>query len=109
MILDQLPDRHYGCVTCSSDNRELQRRAIRRVLRTFGDARCGGIVVVINPTCVGEQFTGLKGEYVKTDDTIKGFREILDGKCDDMPEQAFYMVGTIDQAREKAQKMAAAA
>jgi len=43
------------------------------------------------------------------DDTIKGFREILDGKCDDMPEQAFYMVGTIEQAREKAKKMAAAA
>lgn len=61
------------------------------------------------PFTVGEQFTGLKGEYVKVEDTIKGFREILDGKCDDMPEQAFYMVGTIEQAREKAKKMAAAA
>ena len=61
------------------------------------------------PFTVGEQFTGLKGEYVKTEDTIKGFREILDGKCDDMPEQSFYMVGTIEQAREKATKMAAAA
>jgi F-type H+-transporting ATPase subunit beta len=61
------------------------------------------------PFTVGEQFTGLKGEYVKVDDTIKGFREILDGKCDDMPEQSFYMVGTIDQAREKAKKMAAGA
>jgi F-type H+-transporting ATPase subunit beta len=61
------------------------------------------------PFTVGEQFTGMKGEYVKIEDTIKGFREILDGKCDDMPEQAFYMVGTIEQAREKAQKMAAAA
>lgn len=61
------------------------------------------------PFTVGEQFTGLKGEYVKVDDTIKGFREILEGKCDDMPEQAFYMVGTIEQAREKAKKMAAAA
>ena len=61
------------------------------------------------PFTVGEQFTGLKGEYVKVDDTIKGFREILDGKCDDMPEQAFYMVGTIEQAREKAKSMAAAA
>ncbi len=61
------------------------------------------------PFFVGEQFTGLKGEYVKIEDTIKGFREILDGKCDDMPEQAFYMVGTIEQAREKAKKMAAGA
>ena len=61
------------------------------------------------PFFVGEQFTGLKGEYVKVEDTIKGFREILEGKCDDMPEQAFYMVGTIDQAHEKAQKMAATA
>jgi F-type H+-transporting ATPase subunit beta len=61
------------------------------------------------PFTVGEQFTGLKGEYVKIEDTIKGFREIIEGKCDDMPEQAFYMVGTIEQAREKAKNMAAAA
>ncbi len=61
------------------------------------------------PFFVGEQFTGLKGEYVKVEDTIKGFRELLDGKCDDMPEQAFYMVGTIEQAKEKAKKMAATA
>jgi F-type H+-transporting ATPase subunit beta len=61
------------------------------------------------PFTVGEQFTGLKGEYVKVEDTIKGFREILEGNCDDMPEQAFYMVGTIEQAREKAKKMAAGA
>ena len=61
------------------------------------------------PFFVGEKFTGLPGQYVKVEDTIKGFREILDGKCDDMPEQAFYMVGTIEQAREKAQKMAATA
>ena len=61
------------------------------------------------PFFVGEKFTGLPGEYVKTEDTIKGFREIIDGKCDDLPEQAFYMVGTIEQAREKAKKMAAAA
>lgn len=61
------------------------------------------------PFTVGEQFTGLKGEYVKVEDTIKGFREILEGKCDDMPEQSFYMVGTIEQAREKAKKMAASA
>jgi F-type H+-transporting ATPase subunit beta len=61
------------------------------------------------PFTVGEQFTGLKGEYVKVEDTIKGFKEILEGKCDDMPEQAFFNIGTMEQAREKAQKMAAGA
>ncbi len=61
------------------------------------------------PFTVGEQFTGIPCKYVKVADTIKGFREILDGKCDDMPEQAFYMVGTIEEAREKAKSMAAGA
>jgi F-type H+-transporting ATPase subunit beta len=61
------------------------------------------------PFTVGEQFTGIPGKYVKVEDTVRGFREILDGKCDDMPEQAFYMVGTIEEAREKAKQMAAAA
>jgi F-type H+-transporting ATPase subunit beta len=61
------------------------------------------------PFFVGEKFTGVPGEYVKIEDTIKGFREIIEGKCDDMPEQAFYMVGTIEQARERAKKLAAAA
>ena len=61
------------------------------------------------PFFVAEQFTQLEGRYVKIEDTIKGFREILDGQCDDMPEQAFYMVGTIEEAREKAQKIAEAA
>ncbi|MDQ3750522.1 MAG: F0F1 ATP synthase subunit beta, partial [Acidobacteriota bacterium] len=61
------------------------------------------------PNFVAERFTGIPGEYVKVEDTIKGFREIIDGKCDDMPEQSFYMVGTIEQARERAQKMAASA
>jgi F-type H+-transporting ATPase subunit beta len=58
---------------------------------------------------VAAQFTGLEGRYVKIADTIKGFREIVDGKCDDMPEQAFYMVGTIEEAREKAAQMGKAA
>ncbi|MFN2411750.1 MAG: F0F1 ATP synthase subunit beta [Pyrinomonadaceae bacterium] len=61
------------------------------------------------PFFVGEKFTNIPGEYVKIEDTIKGFREIIDGNCDDMPEQAFYMVGTMEQAREKATKMAAGA
>src|SRR5687767_10879027 len=60
------------------------------------------------PFFVAEQFTGKAGRYVKVQDTIKGFREIVDGKHDDLPEQAFYMVGTIEEAREQAEKMKAA-
>jgi F-type H+-transporting ATPase subunit beta len=57
------------------------------------------------PFNVAEQFTGIKGVSVKIQDTIKGFREIVDGKHDELPEQAFYMVGTIEDAQEKAAKM----
>jgi F-type H+-transporting ATPase subunit beta len=57
------------------------------------------------PFFVAEQFTGSPGKYVKLEDTIRGFREIADGKHDDLPEQAFYMVGTIEEAREKAAKL----
>jgi F-type H+-transporting ATPase subunit beta len=53
------------------------------------------------PNFVAEQFTGQPGEYVRLEDTIKGFQEILEGKHDDLQEQAFYMVGTIEQAVEK--------
>jgi F-type H+-transporting ATPase subunit beta len=58
------------------------------------------------PMFVAEQFTGVPGAYVHVKDTVKGFREILDGKCDDLPEQAFLLVGTVEQAREKAEKLA---
>ena len=61
------------------------------------------------PNFVAEQFTGTPGEYVKLEDTISGFVEILDGKHDDLPEQAFYMVGTIDKAVAKGEQVAAAA
>jgi F-type H+-transporting ATPase subunit beta len=60
------------------------------------------------PFFVAEVFTGSPGKYVELKDTIKGFREILDGKHDDLPEQAFYLVGTIEEAVEKAKAMAAA-
>ncbi len=59
------------------------------------------------PFFVAEQFTGRQGKYVKIADTIKGFREIVEGKHDDIPEQAFYMVGTIEEALEQAAKMEA--
>ncbi|MGH9930868.1 MAG: F0F1 ATP synthase subunit beta, partial [Pyrinomonadaceae bacterium] len=53
------------------------------------------------PFFVAAQFTGVEGKYVKLEDTIKGFREIVDGKHDDLPEQAFFMVGTIEEAVQK--------
>jgi F-type H+-transporting ATPase subunit beta len=56
------------------------------------------------PMFVAETFTGLEGRYVKTEDTIKGFKEIIDGKHDSIPEQAFYMVGSIQEAIAKAKK-----
>jgi F-type H+-transporting ATPase subunit beta len=59
------------------------------------------------PFFVAEQFTGLPGKYVPIADTVRSFREIVDGKYDHLPEQAFYMVGTIDEAVEKAAKMKA--
>jgi F-type H+-transporting ATPase subunit beta len=61
------------------------------------------------PFFVAEQFTGMPGRYVKIEESIKGFQEIVDGQHDDLPEVAFYLVGTIDEAREKAEKLAAAA
>ncbi len=60
------------------------------------------------PFHVAEQFTGMKGAYVKLPDTIRSFKEILEGRHDDLPEAAFYMVGSIDEALEKAKKLAAA-
>jgi F-type H+-transporting ATPase subunit beta len=59
------------------------------------------------PFSVAEAFTGIKGEYVKLEDTIRSFEEVLDGKHDNLPEQAFYMVGSIDGALAKAKTMAA--
>ena len=58
------------------------------------------------PMFVAEQFTGLDGVYVKVPDTVRSFKEVLEGKHDDLPEQAFFNVGTIEQAREKGEKMA---
>lgn len=55
---------------------------------------------------VAEQFTGQKGSYVPVKETIRGFREILDGKHDDLPEDAFRLVGSIDEVVEKAKTMA---
>ena len=57
------------------------------------------------PFAVAEVFTGSPGKYVALKDTIRGFKEILEGKYDELPEAAFYMVGGIDEAIEKAKKL----
>lgn len=57
------------------------------------------------PMFVAEQFTGLEGRYVSVKDTVKGFQEIISGNLDDLPEDAFYMVGTIEDAKKKAKEM----
>ena len=57
------------------------------------------------PFHVAEVFTGMAGEYVKVEDTVRGFKGLLEGEYDDLPEQAFYMVGTIEKAMEKAKTL----
>ncbi len=83
-----------GVEELSEDDKLIVSRA-RKIERFFSQ-----------PMFVAEQFTGIPGRYVPLKETIRGFREILDGKHDNLPEQAFYMVGTIDEAVEKAEKMA---
>jgi F-type H+-transporting ATPase subunit beta len=57
------------------------------------------------PFFVAEQFTGMEGKFVELEDTIRSFKDVVEGKHDDLPEQAFYLVGTIDEAVEKARGM----
>ena len=59
------------------------------------------------PFHVAEQFTGMSGRYVKIADTVRSFKEIIEGKYDDIPEQAFYMKGAIEEVLETAEKMKA--
>ncbi len=82
-----------GVDELSEDDKLLVSRA-RKMERFFSQ-----------PFVTAEQFTGIKGVYVPLKETVRSFREILDGKCDDLPEQAFQLVGTIDDAREKANRM----
>jgi F-type H+-transporting ATPase subunit beta len=84
-----------GIEELSAEDRQVVERA-RRIERFFSQ-----------PFFTAAQFTGTPGEFVKLEDTIRGFSEILDGKHDDLPEQAFYMVGTIEQAVERAKAMQA--
>ena len=57
------------------------------------------------PTHVAKAFTGQDGRFVKVEDTVEGFRKIVDGEADDIPENAFFMVGTFDEALEKAKTL----
>ena len=117
-ILDPriLAEEHYGVA-----------RAVQRVLQRYKDLQ--DIIAILGmdelsdedklvvgrarkiqrflsqPFFVAEAFTGQAGRYVPVRETIRGFKELVEGKCDDVPEQAFFMVGTIDEAREKAEKL----
>ena len=82
-----------GIDELSEDDKLIVSRA-RKIERFFSQ-----------PFYVAERFTGIPGAYVPLKETVRGFREILDGKCDDLPEQAFMMAGTIDDVRARAEKM----
>jgi F-type H+-transporting ATPase subunit beta len=82
-----------GIDELSEDDKLIVARA-RKIERFFSQ-----------PFFVAERFTNIPGRYVPLDETVRGFREILDGKCDDLPEQAFMMAGTIEDVREKAEKL----
>ncbi|MFT5444751.1 MAG: F-type H+-transporting ATPase subunit beta [Myxococcota bacterium] len=82
-----------GMDELSEEDRLVVNRA-RKVQRFFSQ-----------PFSVAEQFTGIDGQYVKIEDTLKGFREILDGKHDDVPEQAFFMCGSIEDVLAKAKEL----
>jgi F-type H+/Na+-transporting ATPase subunit beta len=82
-----------GIDELSEDDKLIVARA-RKIERFFSQ-----------PFFVAERFTGIQGRYVPLKETVRGFREILDGRCDDLPEQAFMMAGTIEDVREKAEKL----
>ena len=86
-----------GIDELSEDDKQVVSRA-RKIERFFSQ-----------PFFVAEVFTGTPGRYVPIKETVRGFREVMDGKCDDLPEQAFMMAGTIDDVREKAERLAQSA
>jgi F-type H+-transporting ATPase subunit beta len=86
-----------GIDELSEDDKQIVARA-RKIQRFLSQ-----------PFFVAEQFTGLTGKFVPIKDTIRGFKEIVDGKHDDLPEQAFYLVGGIEEVAQKAEKMKNAA
>ena len=81
-----------------SEDQKLTVSRARKIQRFFSQ-----------PFHVAEQFTGVPGKYVKVQDTVRGFQEIIDGKHDDIPEQAFFLKGGIEEVVEAAEKMKATA
>jgi F-type H+-transporting ATPase subunit beta len=82
-----------GMDELSEDDKQLVARA-RKIQRFLSQ-----------PFFVAQQFTGIPGQFVQIEDTIKGFNSILNGEVDHLPEQAFYLVGNLEMAKEKAQKL----
>ncbi len=82
-----------GIDELSDDDKQLVSRARRIEL------------FMTQPMFVAEIFTGLEGRFVKVEDTVEGFEKLINGECDELPEQAFYMVGTIDEAFDKAKEL----
>ncbi len=120
LTAENLGDEHYDCAQRVKET--LQRyKELQDIIAILGmDELSDEDKLVVSrarrvqrflsqPFHVAEQFTGLKGVLVDIKDTIKGFNEILDGKHDDLPEAAFNLVGTIEEAREKGEKMMAEA
>ncbi|MBV8479615.1 MAG: F0F1 ATP synthase subunit beta, partial [Actinobacteria bacterium] len=110
-------DEHYRCATRVQE--VLQRyRDLQDIIAILGiDELSDEDKLVVSrarkierylsqPFFTAAQFTGTPGEYVKLEDTIRGFTEILDGKHDDLPEQAFYMTGAIEQVVERGKQLA---
>src|SRR5512147_845303 len=117
-ILDAqyLGDRHYNVAI--GVQRTLQKyKSLQDIIAILGmDELSEDDKLIVNrarkiqkflsqPFFVAEPFTGTPGRYVKLEDNIRSFKQIVDGKCDHIPEQAFYMVGTIDEVFERAEKM----
>jgi F-type H+-transporting ATPase subunit beta len=120
LTADILGDEHYDCAQRVKET--LQRyKELQDIIAILGmDELSDEDKLVVHrarrvqrflsqPFHVAEQFTGLKGVLVDIKDTIKGFNEIMDGKHDDLPESAFNLVGTIEEAREKGEKLLAEA
>ncbi len=93
-VLPKLKEMHLNLLTPMDELSEEQKLTVYRArkIQRF----------LSQPFNVAEVFTGLKGKTVSLEDSIRGFKEICEGKYDDLPEQAFYMVGTIDDVIEKA-------
>ena len=94
---DQLPEQAFymvGGIDELSDEDKLSVARARKIQRFLSQ-----------PFHVAEQFTGYKGKYVKLADTIRGFKEVVDGKHDDLPEQAFFMQGTIEEVMVRAEEL----